>query len=579
LIAKNSTNELLRHRQGGMLIWLMLALLVAGAVAAYYFYSGTQQPETVKISAEDVIPIAPKLFQHSLNEPGDVESSNNTEIRCEIQSRNSSGTMILEIIPNGTTVKPGDFLVRFDSSALENERNQQLIMCNNSQAAMAQSKATYETAIITKQEYLEGTFKQEEQAIQSEVFVAEENLRRAQEYARYSERLAARGYVTGVQVEADKFAVEKARKELDTAETKLKVLREFTKAKMLKTLEANIESAEAKMKADENTNKLDQAKLALIQAQIDKCRVVSQVSGKVNYANVMGSRGGSGEIIIQDGALIRERQPVIRIPDLTKMQVMAKINETRIGYVRPGMKATVRFESFQDLALTGKVMRMDDQPIPTSMFGTQIKQYATYVEIDNPPEGLIRPGMTAKVQIHVDEVADALVVPIESVFQHKGEYYCLVQNGDNLEPTWVSVGAQSGQEVVIKDGLKAGDKVVKKPDPLLMNKALALEFPKAPAGKSAKEVAASMLKRPTPVASKANDPASMVKKLLEKYDTNNDGQIEVSDLPDDQKDRLAKADLNHDGHIERAELLRSMANRRPNGTEPGKGARDEGAGQ
>ncbi len=54
-------------------------------------------------------------------------------------------------------------------------------MCNNSQAAMAQSKAAYETAIITKQEYLEGTFKQEEQAIQSEVFVAEENLRRAQE--------------------------------------------------------------------------------------------------------------------------------------------------------------------------------------------------------------------------------------------------------------------------------------------------------------------------------------------------------------------------------------------------------------
>ncbi len=81
----------------------------------------------------------------------------------------------------------------------------------------------------------------------------------------------------------------------------------------------------------------------------------------------MGSRSG-GEIIIQYGALIRERQPVIRIPDLTKMQVMAKINETRIGYVRPGMKATVRFESFQDLALTGKVMRMDDQPIPTSMF-------------------------------------------------------------------------------------------------------------------------------------------------------------------------------------------------------------------
>ena len=59
------------------------------------------------------------------------------------------------------------------------------------------------------------------------------------------DRLAAKGYVNQLQLEADKFAVEKSRKELDAAKTKLKVLDEYTKAKMLKQLESDIAIAKA----------------------------------------------------------------------------------------------------------------------------------------------------------------------------------------------------------------------------------------------------------------------------------------------------------------------------------------------
>jgi RND family efflux transporter MFP subunit len=549
-------------------MWLILAVAVIGIALAIWQFPTFFGKANDTQSKAATIPVAKVTFAHSVIEPGEIESSNNTDIRCEVQARNTSGVMIIEIVPNGTVVKPGDFLVQFDSSALENEKSQQQIVCNNAQAMLAQSKAAYETAVITKQEYLEGTSKQEEQTIQSEVFVAEENLRRAQEYAGYSERLAARGYVTGVQVEADRFAVEKARKELETAQTKLRVLREYTRAKMIKTLDANIESALAKQQADENSYKLEQSKLALIETQIAKCRVVSPVAGKVVYANQSGGRGSS-EVIIQEGTLIRERQSVIRIPDMQNMQVTAKINETRVGFIREGMEATVRLDAFPDLEMKGRVTRVDDLPIPSSYFSAQVKQYNTYVHIDNPPAGLIRPGLTAKVEIHVEKIPDTIAVPVVSVIEHSGEFYCFVKENGTVVPRWVAIGSSNDTSVVIREGLQPGDELVENPDPF----AKVSEFPAPPAGKTSLQNPILLAKRngENPASGPAGEkppggkpePAQIVKALFEKYDANGDNMLEGDEIPAEQRERLVRSDANGDGKLDKAELLRGMQRRKP----------------
>jgi len=67
--------------------------------------------------------------------------------------------------PEGTWVKPNDWLITFDSSALEQEQRQQKIAVNTSEAVMIQAKAVYDTSVIAKKEYLEGTYKEQEQTI------------------------------------------------------------------------------------------------------------------------------------------------------------------------------------------------------------------------------------------------------------------------------------------------------------------------------------------------------------------------------------------------------------------------------
>ncbi|MCC7084362.1 MAG: HlyD family efflux transporter periplasmic adaptor subunit [Pirellulales bacterium] len=471
----SATRYLPKIRAGRLIVPLAVVAAVVAAVILLVkpMMRGSEPDDASRVVVQK---IERGTFEHNVIEPGELESSNNVEVRCEVEARNSSGTVILEVVPNGAEVNVGDFLVRFDSSALEQERNQQQITVNDATALVIQSKTALETAEISKKEYVEGTFTQEEQLLLGELFVAEENLRRAEEYARYSERLAAKGYVTSDQVEADRFAVEKGKNDVAAVNTKLKVLREYTRAKMLKTLDAGIETAKGKLASDEFTLKLAQDKLDHLDEQIKKCVVHSPAAGKVVYANRTDRRGGS-EVIIEEGAVIRERQPVIRLPDLNKMQAVAKVNETRVSHVRKGMKAKASVDAFPGMKLDGEVVRVDEYPAPPSWFSQNIKQYATYIALDNPPAG-IRPGLTVQVEINVDSIPNSLKAPIQAVVERDGEYYCVVRKGSSFEPKWIDIGPTNDQEVLIRAGVEEGEEVVLDPEPMIAK----AELPKAPLG-------------------------------------------------------------------------------------------------
>jgi len=397
-------------------------------------------------------------FVHEITDRGNVQSANNIEIRCEVKAKGGGGITILEIVPEGTMAKPGDVLVRLDSSALENDRTNQQIVCSNSEAAMTQAQKTYETAVIAKREYIEGLYKQEVRNVLNEIFVAEEDLSRAEEYLKYSERLAAKGYITQQQLKADRFAVDKTQNALDIAENKLGVLQKFTKEKMLVQLDSDIKTAEAKLKATQASHTLDMEQLALIESQIEKCVIKADEAGQVVYANTTSWRG-SKEVIIDAGEQVRERQVLIRMPDSNRMQVSAKINEAKVALVSPGMSATVRLDAFPKLELHGTVEKVDEFPVPTSFFGSSVKEYETIVRIHGSPPGL-RPGLTAEVRIRVDDVADVLQTPVQAIFEHGARYYCVTDENGRWAAREVTLGPTNDKTVVIRDGLTEGEEVV-----------------------------------------------------------------------------------------------------------------------
>jgi multidrug efflux pump subunit AcrA (membrane-fusion protein) len=517
-------------------------------------------------------------FVHEVVERGELESSRNVEIRCEVESRNSTGTAILEVVPEGTEVEVGDLLVRLDSSALELERVQQQIIVATAEAAMIQARNLFEAAEIARTQYLNGTYQQERQTIEQEVFAAEETLRRAQRYAEYSQELAAKGYVTQLQLEGDLFEVEKSDKALEAANTKLMVLDEYTKPKMLKDLDSQIATTRAQWKAQESTYQLELNKLNEIERQIAACTIVAPQAGQVVYANEEDRRGDS-EFIVQPGALVREQQVLIRLPDPQHMQVEALVNEARITLIKVDMPVKIRLDAFPDQQLQGKVVKVNKYPESGGWWSSQVKEYASFVEINSPPANL-RTGLTAEVRIEVERLPDELQVPVQAVYEHGGTLYCMVQKGEDWEARQILRGSSNDKFVVVTQGLKEGETVALNPDAVL-NRVNLPKLPPVPPLKGTEAEGGAEASRtadippdgpPVDGPSGTRPPAGpdgppggigqMVSGILERLDRNSNGRIDSDEIEGPQAERLREADRNGDGAIDRGELMSAMAQMR-----------------
>ena len=442
---------------GTLLVLVAVTAALAGGVYWWWIAAGRNDTTTDAILHK----VERDNFLLEVIERGEIQSDGLNEVRSQVKSRNTTGFSILRIVPEGTDVKEGDFLVELDSSALQEERTIQQIAVAQAEALVVEARNLFETAEIAHREYLNGTYVQEHQTIESEVFVAEENLNRAKEYLSYSKKLAAKGYVNQLQLEADQFAVEKSAKELEAANTKLKVLDDYTKAKTLKQLDSDIAIAKAKWEAQKHSYELEYGKLKEIEEQIALCTITAPNDGNVVYAHEKDFRGDNN-FIVEEGAVVRERQAIIRLPDPTAMEVEVSINESLIQFVKPGMPATIRPVGLGDLVLHGKVKKLNQYAEPSGWRKANVKEYKAFVGIDNPPPQL-RAGLTASVSIRCAQVPGALQVPVQAVYAHGNKFYCFAFDRGHWDAKEVVCGPTNDRFFVIESGLEEGDQVALNP--------------------------------------------------------------------------------------------------------------------
>ena len=403
-------------------------------------------------------------FVHEISGRGNLENANNVEIECEVPAhwdgRHWAGAMVLWVIAEGTYVEavpdwepdpdnphedPPDLLVKLDASAWEDVRTQQQTWCKTSEAVMIRSKNELEKAQISLEEYVEGRYEQEKQRIESRILLARQEQSRAQQYLEDSEVLLARGFVAAREVQKDRFAVAKARTDLEAARTALRVLEDYTKPKTETSLQADIETAVAQLDSEDKKHQLNLKRLARFEKQIDNCTIRAPAAGQVVYAHEKNPWGQP--IIIEEGARVRERQALIRLPDLTKMQIKAKINEAVATMIQEGMPARIRLDAFKDVELTGSVQKVNEYPDASSLLGTAAKEYEATIEIDElPTDGAgepldLRPGMTAEAKVRVQTLPDVIQVPVQGIIEHGGKHYCVQPDGERFRLRRVTLGS------------------------------------------------------------------------------------------------------------------------------------------
>lgn len=445
--------------RGFVPIILLAAMAIIATAGGIYWYSSTAKSGDEsnlvlhEISRDD--------FVLSITERGELEAAGVTEVRSEVKTENQPGLAILRVVDEGSHVKAGDFLVELDASALEAERTLQQNLVNLADATVVETNNLYQTALIAKQEYVDGIYVQERTTIEGEIFVAEENLNRAKEYYQFSQKLAAKGHINSLQLEADKFAVEKSAKELEAAKTKLRVLDDFTKPKMEKQLDSDVVIAEAKWGSAKKSYELELATLKEIEDRIAKCTIYAPKDGLVIYANELDRRGGE-DWVVEEGAVVRERQVIIRLPDSAAMRVELKVNEALVQYVKKDLPATIRPIGLEDTELYGKVTSVNRYAEPGNWRKADVKEYKAFISIDREVPGL-RSGMTASVTIRCDFMSDVLQIPVQAVHPHGKDFYALVRDGSGWKPQKLACGATNSEFFVVEQGLAEGDQVAMYP--------------------------------------------------------------------------------------------------------------------
>ena len=396
-------------------------------------------------------------FISSVNEVGDIESSKNVEIRCQVKSRGRAGAAILELVPEGTKVKKGDFLCQLDDSLFKEELTERKIRTATDKASVIKAKSALDAAKRKLNEFEQGNFSQEMARLTASINVAKENEKRAMEVSRYSAELNRKGYATRTQVDADRFAAETAREELKMAEEEKRVYEVFSKERILAEFKSDIEQQKAELEASEYTLELSKQRELEDAKQVAACRIVAPQDGTLVYAN--DSDGRSTSVVIEEGAMIRDGQPIFYIPDPDFMQVKALVNDSKINKVKEGQRVEVRVDTDPETPITGKVRRVSSFPLPRRYYQAPI-EYEVFVDITEKSP-LIRGGLRGKVEVFVERVDDAIQAPVSSLIAGgPDDYFVIVKTETGIEARAVEIGPNNEKFVVIKKGLQVGDVVL-----------------------------------------------------------------------------------------------------------------------
>ncbi|MBV8557733.1 MAG: efflux RND transporter periplasmic adaptor subunit [Planctomycetaceae bacterium] len=445
-------------------IGLGLALVVAFGVAASVPGTRKTLARLFPKAAAEVIyyEVRPANLPVIVVERGSLESANNVDIFCQVEGQ----TQIISIVPEGTRVTKGQLVCELDSSALKDQLTNQVIATKGAEAAYQNARLTREVAEIAVIEYVEGIYRQDFQTAKGEIALAESDKTRAEDRLEWSNRMFQKGYVSKAQQIADDLALKKAIFTFEQAQSKLKVLEDYTKKKTIKELESEVEKARSDELAKEQTWSLEKSKQAKLEKQIANCKLFAPGDGLVVYANDPNRFGGSSQPQIEEGATVRERQKIFSLPDISKMRVNTKVHESKIDRLSTGLRARIRVDAFADQVLTGSVESVAPLPDPSNFFSSDIKVYTTLVTIEHGHSGL-RPGMTAQVEVLVTELPDVLSVPVQAVLEYQGKDHVAVKTDDGHDWRVVRLGTSNDKLVEVRSGLKAGEVVALHPIALM----------------------------------------------------------------------------------------------------------------
>ena len=414
------------------------------------------------------------------------------------------GTLTQILVRDGQQVKAndilgGDVVCELDSSALVDKERQQQIVVTQAEASLETAIKNLEIQLSTNDSLKEkaelaetladldlatyvdegGSYEQERKGIDGQIKQIEEDLALAKEEYEYIRTQAKRGFKQQNELEAARIKVMKQEILLGVQQGSMKVLEEFTYKRTVAELkqmasdtkretqrvelegEAAIAQLKASLGAERLTLEVEKEKHERLLRQISNCKLVAPQAGEVVYANQNSRR--SEPVVIEEGVTVRERQAIIKLPDLTQMKVDARIHESKISRVREGLQVEIKIDALPGDPFHGVLDMVSSVPVPGSWPNTDLKEYEASIRITDSEERVrkLKPGMTAEITIVVlQRNEDVLQVPVQGVRQVGPNYFAYVLKDDVPVQREVKIGDTNDAMVEVLSGINENEEVI-----------------------------------------------------------------------------------------------------------------------
>ncbi len=325
---------------------------------------------------------------------------------------------------------------------------------------------------------LAGEAEQKRRLLESDIMLEDVELIMAKDKLTGTRKLHEHDFVTDMQLRGDEIVVTRREIGLESKTISKKLFFRYTFPKEAE--QAFSEYEEALRKLDrakrEATIKLMNAKVNMdataarfviqdmtrqdYKEQLAKSLIYATHEGLVVYGGEESSRYYGGSEPIREGALVREQQTILTIPDITQMSFLVPIHESSIKKVEKGQKARIKVEAFPDEPFVGEVTKVSVLPSSQRRWmNPDLKVYETTVSVEGVYEWL-KPGMTAEVEILIEELHDVLYVPLQAVSSVGGLRVCYLASGDRRA---VETGKFDDKYIEIKSGLEEDDVILLRP--------------------------------------------------------------------------------------------------------------------
>lgn len=484
-------------RRGGILTKVAGTLVALSLIGGGLWYASSRMGDLESVRGTDIVQASIRDFDIQTIATGELEAREQVEIRNRLDTR----ATLTSIVKEGTRVRRGEVLFVLNSESIEQQiteeesrvetaradlqaaENAYLIQVSDNESRLRAAILEHELAQLALEQWREGDFPKDLERFQADYESAKRNHRRLADKFVLSTELFEKDFKSKNDYDQEAIQLLEAESRVKQAELALQTYREFQRPRDEKQRTSDVDEALAKVERVRKQNEIELAskdasrrnarrqlelredRLAKLREQLSFCVVVAPNDGLVVY-NSSTRQGRWNNDPPEPGTEVSPNQVVLVLPDTSEMVASVRVHESLAGRLRPGQPANVKIEALGSRILPGTVDSIGVLAESGSWRDPNLREYTVRILLQ-PGDAAkeLKPSMRAEATIILDQVDEALTVPVQSVFTNGQLRYVYKPVGPKFERVPVRLGRLSETHAEVVAGLTEGDRVlVRTPD-------------------------------------------------------------------------------------------------------------------